>query len=192
MGRKGNWFSSVKKALSPESKEKTNQVWRNPVKMLFLLSGNFGKLNWFPTVLVTFFFFFQKSNKSKKKWFGKRKQLISDSTASGTATLPPLRQHEEVELTNGENEQNEHAYSVAVATTVAAEPAVVAAQAATEVVRVTTVTRFAGKSREEAAVIKIQTAFRGYMVYVIFFYSFCFFPPYLMQAIWFNASEVLT
>lgn len=97
-----------------------------------------------------------------------------------------------MELTNGENEQHEHAYSVAVATTVAAEPAVVAAQAATEVVRVTTVTRFAGKSREEAAVIKIQTAFRGYMVYVIFFYSFCFFPPYLMQAIWFNASEVLT
>jgi hypothetical protein len=34
MGRKGKWFSSVKKALSPESKEKTDQVWRNH-KMVF-------------------------------------------------------------------------------------------------------------------------------------------------------------
>jgi len=29
MGRKGNWFNAVKKALHPESKEKRNQVWAN-------------------------------------------------------------------------------------------------------------------------------------------------------------------
>lgn len=34
MARKGNWFSSVKKALSPESKEKTDQVWRNSLYLL--------------------------------------------------------------------------------------------------------------------------------------------------------------
>lgn len=27
MGKKGNWFSAVKKALSPESKDKKDQVW---------------------------------------------------------------------------------------------------------------------------------------------------------------------
>ncbi|KNA15978.1 hypothetical protein SOVF_093320 [Spinacia oleracea] len=45
----------------------------------------------------------------------------------------------------------------------AAEAAVAAAQAAAEVVRLTTVPRFVGKSKEEIAAIKIQTAFRGYL-----------------------------
>ncbi|KAG6692916.1 hypothetical protein I3843_10G128900 [Carya illinoinensis] len=129
MARKGNWFSSVKKALSPESKEKTDQ----------------------------------KSSKAKKKWFGKQKQLDSNSASSGIATVPPLAQPEEVKLTNGDNEQGQHAYSVAVATAEAAEAAVAAAQAAAEVVRLATVTQFGGKLREEVAVIRIQTAFRGYM-----------------------------
>uniref|UniRef100_A0A2N9HBN4 Uncharacterized protein n=1 Tax=Fagus sylvatica TaxID=28930 RepID=A0A2N9HBN4_FAGSY len=86
MGRKGNWFSSVKKALSPESK--------NP-------------------------------------------------TSSETVTVPPLSQREEVNLTNveneltsEENEQSEHANSIAVATAAAA---IVAAHAAAEVVRLSTV-----------------------------------------------------
>lgn len=60
--------------------------------------------------------------------------------------------------------QTKHSHSVAVATGAAAEDAIVAAQAAAEVVRLTSVTRFAGKSKEEVAAIKIQTAFRGYMV----------------------------
>jgi hypothetical protein len=34
MGRKGKWFSSVKKALSPDSKEKKDQVFR---RMWFLI-----------------------------------------------------------------------------------------------------------------------------------------------------------
>lgn len=35
MGRKGNWFSTVKKALSPESKEKNDQV---KIKFIFNIS----------------------------------------------------------------------------------------------------------------------------------------------------------
>lgn len=66
--------------------------------------------------------------------------------------------------TEDENEQNNHAYSVAIATAVAAEAAVAAAQAAAEVVRLTTVAPYSGKSEEEIAAIKIQTAFRGYLV----------------------------
>lgn len=64
----------------------------------------------------------------------------------------------------GENDQSKHAYSVALASAVAAEAAAVAAQAAVEVVRLTKSARFSGRSKEEAAAIKIQTAFRGYMV----------------------------
>ncbi|RRT55950.1 hypothetical protein B296_00028584, partial [Ensete ventricosum] len=47
---------------------------------------------------------------------------------------------------------------------VAAEAAVVAAQAAAEVIRLTTLTtRLSGKSRQEIAATKIQAAFRGYL-----------------------------
>lgn len=63
-----------------------------------------------------------------------------------------------------ENEQNRHAYSVAIATAVAAEAAVAAAHAAAEVVRLTAAAQNLGKTKEELAAIKIQTAFRGYMV----------------------------
>lgn len=80
--------------------------------------------------------------------------------------MPPPPVEEEVKLTNAENEQSDHPYSVAVASAAAADAAVAAAQAATDVVRLTEVTRFAGKSSEEVAAIKIQTAFRGYMVRV--------------------------
>ncbi|KAA8539370.1 hypothetical protein F0562_026062 [Nyssa sinensis] len=47
---------------------------------------------------------------------------------------------EEVNLTEAENEQTKHVYSVAVATAVAVEAAVMAAQPVAEVVRLTTVT----------------------------------------------------
>ncbi|CAA2992549.1 Hypothetical predicted protein [Olea europaea subsp. europaea] len=65
---------------------------------------------------------------------------------------PPL---EDVKV-EVKNEQTEHAYSVAVATAAAA------AQAAAEVVPHTTATQFTGKSKEEVAAIRIQTAFCGY------------------------------
>lgn len=70
-----------------------------------------------------------------------------------------------------EDEQSKHAIAVAAATAAAADAAVAAAQAAVAVVRLTSHgrgTMFAG-SRERWAAVKIQTAFRGYlMIWVIF------------------------
>ncbi|XP_009626665.1 protein IQ-DOMAIN 2-like [Nicotiana tomentosiformis] len=132
MGRKGSWFSSVKKALSPDPKEKADK----------------------------------KASKSKKKWFGKEKQTLPDSSTVVTATVSPPRPAppvEEVKFDEVEEEQTKHAYSIAVATAAAAEAAVAAAHAAAEVVRLTTVNQFAGKSNEEVAAIRVQTAFRGYL-----------------------------
>ncbi|XP_060176895.1 protein IQ-DOMAIN 3-like [Lycium barbarum] len=132
MGKKGSWFSSVKKALSPNSKEKADK----------------------------------KASKSKKKWFGKEKDPVPDSSTLVVASVSPPRPVppvEEVKLDEVEEEQTKHVYSVAVATAAAAEAAVAAAQAAAEVVRLTTVNQFAGKSKEEIAAIRIQTAFRGYL-----------------------------
>ncbi|CAI9780160.1 unnamed protein product [Fraxinus pennsylvanica] len=135
MGRKGSWFSSVKKALTPNSKKKKAQ----------------------------------KASKSEKKWVDEDKPSVSGTPnpetiqVSNPHPLPPLEDDEDVKLTEAENEQTKHAYSVAVATAAAAEAAVAAAQAAAEVVRLTTVTQFTGKPKEEVAAIKIQTAFRGYL-----------------------------
>lgn len=111
----------------------------------------------------------QKSDKSKEKWSGKQKYPESESTSYQPATLPPLPQPEEVKLTNGDIEQKSDAYPVAVTTTAVAEASVSVApptQAAAEVVRLPTISQYAGKSRDEVAAIKIQTAFRGYLVLV--------------------------
>ncbi|KAL0348442.1 UNVERIFIED_CONTAM: protein IQ-DOMAIN 1 [Sesamum angustifolium] len=99
-------------------------------------------------------------------WKEKPSVSYSPTPAPDPVELPephPLPPVEEVKLTEVEDEQTKHAYSVAVATAAAAEAAVAAAQAAAEVVRLTTVTQFAGKSKEEVAAIRIQTAFRGYL-----------------------------
>ncbi|KAF5947250.1 hypothetical protein HYC85_013207 [Camellia sinensis] len=103
----------------------------------------------------------KKTHKSKNKWFGKRKSPYPGSPPKETVlAITPI---EDVKLTEAENEQNKHAYSVAIATAVAAEAAVAAAQAAAEIVRLTAKARYSGKSKEEVAAIKIQTAFRGYL-----------------------------
>ncbi|WCJ34548.1 IQ-domain 2 [Euphorbia peplus] len=138
MGRKGKWFSSVRKALSPDSKEKKDQ----------------------------------KSNSSKKKWFGKHNRADSDSRALENAVVsslspphipPPPPQPEEVKTIDTASEENNiHGYSVPVPVADESDhlPPV---ETTVEVVRPVRVNKFAGKSREEVAVIKIQTAFRGYM-----------------------------
>lgn len=86
------------------------------------------------------------------------------ATVTTAATRSPPT--EDAKLTEAENEQTKHAYSVAYATAVAAEAAVAAAHAAAQVVRLTSTTRFVGKSTEEIAAIKIQTAYRGHLVII--------------------------
>lgn len=71
---------------------------------------------------------------------------------------PPLCQAKGVKLTEVENEQSNHAYSVAEVEVEAV------AQAAAEVVCLSSLTRYPGKSEEEIAAIKIQTTYRGYLV----------------------------
>ncbi|GMG99377.1 hypothetical protein Nepgr_001217 [Nepenthes gracilis] len=109
---------------------------------------------------------YQKSTQSsKKKWFKRHKSAdaVSLSNEVADAVPIPLQPIDDRKFAEGENEQNKHAYSVALATAAAAEAAVAAAQAAAEVVRLTTISRYSDKSEEEIAAIKIQTAFRGYL-----------------------------
>ncbi|KAE9592462.1 hypothetical protein Lal_00028465 [Lupinus albus] len=127
MGKKGSWFSAVKKAFSSESRKD------------------------------------KKSHKSKKKSSGLHKDSEPASEVAPVAVAPSLPPIQDVKLAEAENEQSRHAYSLALATAVAAGAAVAAAQAAAEVVRLTSMPHYHGKTKEEIAAIKIQTAFRGYM-----------------------------
>ncbi|KAK7315914.1 hypothetical protein VNO77_34496 [Canavalia gladiata] len=129
MGKKGSWFSAVKKVFSPDSKNDKRK---------------------------------KNNHKSKKQSSHNDSELASEEAPVSVAppVLPPL---EDVKLTDAENEQNKHAFSLAFATVVAAEAAAAAAHAAAEVVRLTRMPHYHGKTIEEIAAIKIQTAFRGYM-----------------------------
>lgn len=107
----------------------------------------------------------QKPKKSKKKWFGKQQDLKQNTPSKETtiSVSVPSYSHN-VKISGAQNEQSKHAFSVEVATRVAAEAAFASAQAAAELVRMTSVSRYVGKTKEEVAAIRIQTAFRGHMV----------------------------
>lgn len=117
-------------------------------------------------VITVLEIYFQKSNRSKKKWFGKQKHVASDSHPVDTATEstfpPPPPQQEVEEVMKLTNEQNGGTKDVSFMANVTADSV---ALAASEVVSVSVASRFAGKS-EEIAVMRIQTAFRGYQVLV--------------------------
>ncbi|KAL9674229.1 hypothetical protein QQ045_030499 [Rhodiola kirilowii] len=129
MGKKGKWFSSIKKALSPVSSSKKDQ----------------GKLK-----------IDRPGNPS-----------VGAAAAVGAAhvELPPQPSAEDIETVQAEiNEQRGILHSeTATDTEVAVEPEGIPIQVAPEAVVVTTVSRYAGKSAEEVAAIKIQTVFRGYL-----------------------------
>ncbi|XP_031129302.1 protein IQ-DOMAIN 1-like [Ipomoea triloba] len=125
------------------------------------------KGSWLSSVKKAFSPDSKKASKSNKKRLEKEQLQVPDSSIFETPIVslpaPPVPPVEEVKPTEVEKEQTKHAYSVAVATVAAAEAAVAAAHAAAEVVRLTAPNRFAGKSKEEIAAIRIQTAFRGYL-----------------------------
>lgn len=108
----------------------------------------------------------QKVDKSKDLFENEKPSASNFSTpaiveVSHPHPVPPLEEDENfIEV----QDEQEHAYNVAAATAAAAEAAVAAAQAAAEVVRLASVSKFAGKSNEEVAAIRIQTAFRGHLV----------------------------
>lgn len=59
---------------------------------------------------------------------------------------------------------NQQAASIAIATAKAAEAAMAAAQAASELVRLANAARLPEKPNKEISAIRIQTAFRAYLV----------------------------
>ncbi|KAL8150905.1 hypothetical protein V2J09_020713 [Rumex salicifolius] len=112
----------------------------------------------------------QGQTKSKKKWFGKNKatdltpkqpEAIAENATTST-TQPPPPVQDSRRSTEIEEMQKQHTSSIAIATAKAAEAAMAAAQAAAELARLTNTPRIPVKLTEEAASVRIQTAFRAY------------------------------
>ncbi|XP_027350716.1 protein IQ-DOMAIN 1-like [Abrus precatorius] len=136
MGRKGNWFSTVRKALSPDSKEKKDQ------------KSSKSKKKWFG-----------------KQKLQTAPSYSETDRAPPLPPPPPPEEIKLTDIENEYGHNHDHVVEVAAAMDVE-EPAPVPApsvQTAPVRVQASTIARFTGKPKDEVAAIKIQTAFRGYL-----------------------------
>ncbi|CAJ2629659.1 protein IQ-domain 1-like [Trifolium pratense] len=146
MGRKGSWFSSVKKLffISPSDSSKKEQKPHNHN---------------------------HNHKASKLTCFGHHNYDDAEWKTGGVAPITivpvpslPEKKDKKPKKNKEEDEQNKQAFSLILATAVATGAAVAAAQAAAGTPRVKSIPRcYIGKSAEEIAAIKIQTAYRGYL-----------------------------
>ncbi|KAE9611410.1 hypothetical protein Lal_00011621 [Lupinus albus] len=133
MGKKGSWFSTVKKVFNgSDSRKKQKQKQKH------------------------------KSNLGCFGYYEAPEPGSEEEARAPVAVVPSLPPRKDVvKPREVDSEQDNQALSLALVTAVAAGAAVAAAAA--EVARLNTVSRYAGIAGEEVAVIKIQTAFRGYL-----------------------------
>ncbi|XP_022925990.1 protein IQ-DOMAIN 1-like [Cucurbita moschata] len=137
MGKKGTWFSSVKKALSPDPKHKKNQNSKESKKKWF---GKQKHPNSDSTEAVT----------------------VPSPPQLAEANIIHLESVENNEPCYDEVASSAtQAYEASVSTTI--EPNVATPFAAAEVVQLSTQTHISSPPKEEVAAIKIQTVFRGYL-----------------------------
>lgn len=136
MGKKNSWLTALKRAFRSAPKENDNAENDNSKKSS--RSKTKGE---------------SVNEKEEKRKQSKDKQRRSSVDKSSSKDKGRSQ-------SSLEDEEEKNAIAVAAATAAAAEAAVVAAQAAAEVVRLT---GFGRKSREERAAIVIQSVFRGYL-----------------------------
>ncbi|OIW12607.1 hypothetical protein TanjilG_04771 [Lupinus angustifolius] len=134
MGKKGSWFSTVKKAFNgSDSRKKQKQKQKHKSSL-----GCFG-------------------------YYEAPEPGFEEEARAPVAVVPSLPPRKDVvKPREGDSEQNNQALSLALVTAVAAGAAVAAAAAA-EVARLNAVSHYDEKAGEEVAALKIQTAFRGYL-----------------------------
>lgn len=109
------------------------------------------------------------SSSSKQTWHPRRSFIRSLDSGRNRLTLPPEGNGGFYGKDSGDINPNKHEIAVAAATAAVAEAVLAAAQAAEEVVRLTGGGGGSGRGRgylriQELAAVKIQSAFRGYLV----------------------------
>ncbi|KAF6136240.1 hypothetical protein GIB67_001649 [Kingdonia uniflora] len=144
MGKKGSWLSAVKRAFRSPTKENNDKVRtsrRREDEQEQEEEEKREKRRWI----------FRKPSSSQEIVI--QCQQLQPKTASSTAAIP-------ISAATVTATEQRHNIAMAVATTAAAEAAVVKAQAAVEVLRLIRPTNFV---REHGAALMIQKAFRGYL-----------------------------
>lgn len=133
----------------------------------------------------------QPNTKEKRRWSFVKSYREKDSSREATVKHSSLKLNER-ETRADDNpsseceDANKHAIAVAAATAAVAEAAVAAAHAAAAVVRLTSNSGRCGDfpsayvggcggTLDEPAAIKIQSAFRGYLVRILFYYYYFIF-----------------
>ena len=172
MGRKGSWFSSVKKVFGSDSKkDQVSIICLSCYISTLLLLKNQRRFSFKPFIFVHEKKKTQKhhshshSHRSKLACFGYHDHHELGNEGSAIAVVPSLPSRKEAKpISEAENEQNKQAFSLVLATAVAAG----AAAAAAEVARLKTVPRYPEKMNQDVAAIKIQTQFRGYLVWTCY------------------------
>ncbi|XP_019191392.1 PREDICTED: protein IQ-DOMAIN 1-like isoform X2 [Ipomoea nil] len=140
MGRKGSWFSSVKKAFSPESKEKKANKSKNR-----LLGKE--KLHVPNSATLETSTAASPPHLEEVKLAEVEKEVATAAVAED-AIAEAVQSAAVAKLSGKSKEEDEAAAKVVVQSTAPA--------------------KFSGKSKEEAAAIRIQTAFRGYQTRTAF------------------------
>ncbi|KAL3694318.1 hypothetical protein R1sor_007969 [Riccia sorocarpa] len=167
MGKKGKWFSAVKKAFRSPSKDTEKNSATAAATAAAQQQQQQKEIESNEQVAIVEN---KKPPKEKRRWsFGKQNSQVY-SPGGGGKEYQTLN---EKLATLSEEQQNQRAIAVAAATSRAADAAVAAAHAAAAVVRLTSGAGaghggarnyFATEeSRQEWAAIRIQTAFRGYL-----------------------------
>ncbi|XP_068635100.1 protein IQ-DOMAIN 19-like [Aristolochia californica] len=164
MGKTGKWIKSF---LTGSKKEKDKEKEREKENNYHQSSSLPAEKGSSTPIAVT-------TPKEKRRWSFRRSSASRESsnnsisadllgTSSKLSSAANLAAISSISASFGaQNEQKKHAIAVAAATAAAADAAVAAAQAAAAVIRLTAATPKANLV-EEAAAIKIQSAFRSYL-----------------------------
>ncbi|XP_066326252.1 protein IQ-DOMAIN 18-like [Miscanthus floridulus] len=153
MGKKGgtSWLTAVKRAFRSPSKDDSSSPTRKASRLREDADGDDDK----------------GKREQRRRWLFRRSSSPSPSPAPAPAPTAPDHAHPHPHPRPAAvTEEQRHAIALAVATAATAEAAVVTAQAAAEVVRLTRPGAVPAGSfvrREHYAAVVIQTAFRGYL-----------------------------